>query len=81
MEASGLPLTEEPFVTTDATTTEIPSAEEFGQAEPREGNDDEEESYPEFRYDDILINRIRTIVDSLTNPKVIFKIFKSGAIN
>jgi len=81
MEASGLPLTEEPFVTTDSPTTELPSAEELGQAEPREGDDDEEESYPEFRYDDILINRIRTIVDSLTNPKVISKTFKFGAIN
>ncbi|XP_057375613.1 uncharacterized protein LOC130696548 isoform X2 [Daphnia carinata] len=29
----------------------------------------QEESPPEFRNDDILINRIRTIVNSLTNPK------------
>ena len=30
---------------------------------------DEDESPPEFRNDDILINRIRTIVNSLTNPR------------
>lgn len=29
----------------------------------------EDESPPEFRNDDVLINRIRTIVNSLTNPK------------
>ncbi|KAI9554667.1 hypothetical protein GHT06_019940 [Daphnia sinensis] len=29
----------------------------------------EDESPPEFRNDDILLNRIRTIVNSLTNPK------------
>ncbi len=31
--------------------------------------EEEEESPPEFRNDDILINRIRTIVNSLTNPR------------
>lgn len=62
------PLEEEP-------TTELPGTTELpttvDDLASREGQAEDDAFMPEFRYDDILINRIRTIVDSLSNPRVI----------
>ena len=67
--------TEEPTTFTDSPSsmppdsdgTEIP--ESITEAQVADERTDSESPQAEFRNDDVLINRIRTIVESLTNPK------------